>query len=246
MTMIITTSWDDGHPLDLRLASLLDRYQIAGTFYIPRHSQLQTLSSAEVAALSKRFEIGAHTLDHLALTTLDDKAANDQINGSKQWVEDTTGTECRMFCPPLGKFNAKHQQMIERTGFRGFRSVEMGSIAAPTLQRRLWAMPTTIQSHPHRSLAYWKNAIRRRRIGALVQCFRLHSTRSWTERANWFLNQAASCDGVFHLWGHSWEIEDNAQWASFEEVLATLGKRIQSGEAITMANGEICEQRSLA
>lgn len=31
--LIITTSWDDGHPLDLKIAELLDKYGINGTFY---------------------------------------------------------------------------------------------------------------------------------------------------------------------------------------------------------------------
>ena len=33
---IITTSWDDGHPLDFKLAELLNKYNLKGTFYIPR------------------------------------------------------------------------------------------------------------------------------------------------------------------------------------------------------------------
>ena len=32
----ITTSWDDGHTLDLRLADLLDKYDLRGTFYVAR------------------------------------------------------------------------------------------------------------------------------------------------------------------------------------------------------------------
>ena len=30
----VTTSWDDGHRLDLRLAEILDEYQLPATFYI--------------------------------------------------------------------------------------------------------------------------------------------------------------------------------------------------------------------
>jgi hypothetical protein len=31
----ITTSWDDGHPSDLRLADLLHKHSLRGTFYVP-------------------------------------------------------------------------------------------------------------------------------------------------------------------------------------------------------------------
>ena len=34
---LVTTSWDDGHPLDIRLAEMLARYGVLGTFYIPMH-----------------------------------------------------------------------------------------------------------------------------------------------------------------------------------------------------------------
>ena len=34
---IVTTSWDDGHKLDLKLAALLKKYNIKGTFYISPH-----------------------------------------------------------------------------------------------------------------------------------------------------------------------------------------------------------------
>jgi len=32
---IVTTSWDDGHPSDLKLAELLREYDVPATFYIP-------------------------------------------------------------------------------------------------------------------------------------------------------------------------------------------------------------------
>ena len=34
--LIVTTSWDDGSRLDLKLAELLEKYGISGTFYVPK------------------------------------------------------------------------------------------------------------------------------------------------------------------------------------------------------------------
>ena len=31
--------------------------------------------------------------------------------------------------------------------------------------------------------------------------------------------------GVFHLWGHSWEISQHNQWAALERVLAYVAHR---------------------
>src|SRR5687768_14224449 len=99
---IITTSWDDGHPLDLRIAEMLTRYGLTGTFYIPRSISTGVMSDVQLRDLSTQFEIGAHTLNHVFLTDTDSATARDEISGSKKWVEDTTGRPCTVFCPPAG------------------------------------------------------------------------------------------------------------------------------------------------
>ena len=78
----ITTSWDDGHPLDLRIAELLNEFGLTGTFYIARDYLPERLSDAQVAALSKRHEIGAHTLTHPMLDRIPAAAAYQEISGS--------------------------------------------------------------------------------------------------------------------------------------------------------------------
>lgn len=42
----ITTSWDDGHPLDLRVAELLSEYHLQGTFYVPIAAEAGTITPA--------------------------------------------------------------------------------------------------------------------------------------------------------------------------------------------------------
>ena len=67
-TPLITTSWDDGHPLDFRVAEMLSRHNLRGTFYVPRTADNATMSAAEVRELGASFELGAHTLAHVDLT----------------------------------------------------------------------------------------------------------------------------------------------------------------------------------
>ena len=31
--------------------------------------------------------------------------------------------------------------------------------------------------------------------------------------------------GVFHIWGHSWELEEGGLWSAFEEVLRYVARR---------------------
>ena len=41
----ITTSWDDGHPLDFRVADFAYGVRACGTFYVPKESDRVTMSA---------------------------------------------------------------------------------------------------------------------------------------------------------------------------------------------------------
>ncbi len=69
--MIFTTSWDDGYLSDLRIAEILEKYGATGTFYVcpqGQHNQ-KMLSEKQVLELSKKHEIGAHTILHPHVVT---------------------------------------------------------------------------------------------------------------------------------------------------------------------------------
>src|SRR5690348_5067659 len=121
--LVITTSWDDGHPLDLRVAELLCRYNLPGTFYVPRSICTATMTPAQVRELSVGFEIGAHTLHHVDLLGVDATRAREEIAGSKAWVEDVTGRPCPMFCPPRGRFARRDLRLSREAGYVGVRTV---------------------------------------------------------------------------------------------------------------------------
>ena len=84
--MIITTSWDDGHVLDLRIATMLDRYNIKGTFYIAREYVDKRMTDEQLRDLSQRHELGAHTLNHPTLTEIDDNISKNENYGIKGMV----------------------------------------------------------------------------------------------------------------------------------------------------------------
>jgi peptidoglycan-N-acetylglucosamine deacetylase len=244
----ITTSWDDGHPLDLRLAEMLARHALRATFYIPRHCPPRaTLSLEQLRELSQSFEIGAHTLDHVFLTDAPDDLARREIIDSKKWVEDVTGKPCRVFCPPAGKFSPRHVEWVREAGYAGFRTVELLSLDRPRLWKGsdLLELPTTVHAFPHRAKTYAKNAVRRRSVSNLWRYIRHGATSSdWGGLAERLLDRAARIGGLFHLWGHSWEIEETAQWQRLEEVLAMLGRYAGAGRTLT--NGEVCAEHAAA
>lgn len=237
----ITTSWDDGHPLDLRLAEMLDRHGLPATFYIPRRCPPRpTLDETQIRELSTRFEIGAHTINHTFLTETADDVAKREIFDSKKWVEDVTGKACQMFCPPAGKFAARHAGWIQEAGYAGFRTVELLSLGHPRrLASGLLELPTTIHAFPHGRKTYAKNALRRKSAGNLWRMIR-HGGGDWTQTAASLLARAARTGGHFHLWGHSWELEETAQWERLERVLTILGEYAKAGVART--NDELCAE----
>lgn len=234
----ITTSWDDGHPLDLRVAEMLDRHGLPGTFYVPRASDRETMSPAMVRELGESFEIGAHTLTHANLLLASDPEARREIAGSRAWVEDRTGRPCAMFCPPEGKYARRHLRMIREAGFAGVRTVELVSLDAPRGVGGLRLMPTTVQAHPHGRACFARNFARRAALGNLRLYLRHGRSGDWGDLAGSLLREVLTRGGVFHLWGHSWEIEEAGQWRRLDEVLRLLGQFV--GGATALTNGQLC------
>jgi peptidoglycan-N-acetylglucosamine deacetylase len=233
----ITTSWDDGHPLDGRVAELLTKYGLRGTFYVPMAAETGTMSAAQVRELSAAFEVGAHTLHHVDLTGATEAEAWEEIAGSKSWVEDSTGRPCPLFCPPRGRFAYRHLRLIRRAGYVGVRGVELLSTAFPGARADLLLLPTTVQAYPHGLAAYARNGVKRAAFRPLWRCLTHCRSADWAELARSLLRAALTCGGVFHLWGHSWEIERAGLWQRLEEVLRYTAQF--TGQAPALTNSEV-------
>lgn len=235
----ITTSWDDGHPLDCRVAELLAKFGLPGTFYVPRIGEHETMTTTQLRDLSSTFEIGAHTLHHTELTAATDQQAWHEITGSKAWLEDSTGKACPMFCPPKGQFTRRHLNLIQQAGFKGVRSVELLSLSYPRRIAGLMVLPTTIQAHPHALVAYAKNSIKRASFKNLWRYIVHGRSTDWVKLARSLLSQAIKHGGVFHLWGHSWEVQKNGQWQRLEEVLRLMSDFTNQSRSVT--NLQVCQ-----
>jgi peptidoglycan/xylan/chitin deacetylase (PgdA/CDA1 family) len=70
---------------------------------------------------ASRIEIGAHTVTHPILTSLDDETARLEITAGKADLEEITGRSVRLFAYPNGKpgmdFDARHAAMVREAGF---------------------------------------------------------------------------------------------------------------------------------
>lgn len=221
--MLFTTSWDDGHPSDERVAALLRKYGATGTFYFAKeHEHLDAPHDPGfVRELSHGMEIGAHTLTHRNLPPLGDAEAREEIAGSKAWLEDLLGAECAMFCYPRGRRDARIETIVADAGFRGARSTDNFRFS----HGDPFAVPSTLHVYPFPlrpvlgrrafdPLVRWAPDLRR--LGVPVAAW-----RGWLPLATSLFDAAlARNEPWFHLRGHSWEIDAYDMWGPFEEFLA--------------------------
>jgi len=220
---IVTTSWDDGHPLDLKLAELLLKFGIRGTFYVsPRNQEHTVMSKAEIRQLSKSFDIGSHTMTHPDLRRLNDIDLNKEIRGSKIELESTIGAPVNMFCYPRGKHNQRVRNAVADAGFLGARTMREFSLKPG--QDRL-QMATTLLAYP---LPIWiriRHEVRSFNWRGLSILCREGIYKSWVELACYLFEEALKIGGVWHLWGHSWEIEENGLLYDLEKVIRFVANR---------------------
>ena len=227
----VTTSWDDGHVLDMRLAALLKKYGVKGTFYIaPMNREIapeNRLTDEQVSELSRDFEIGAHTMTHPRLPQTEDAAARGEIADSKVYLEKVTGNEIRSFCYPRGEYGSQHVGMVRDAGYAYARTIRRYSLeAAPPFES-----PTTVHAYDHWSYIWPTLKIARFKP---FRFLRLH--HRWDRQATFLFDRAMREGGVFHLWGHSWEIEKKRDWERLEAVLKYISAR---RDVTYHANGEL-------
>jgi peptidoglycan/xylan/chitin deacetylase (PgdA/CDA1 family) len=236
MTPAFTTSWDDGHPLDLRLANLLARYRFKGTFYVPTvRSEWPLMPKGDVRELDAMgMEIGSHTVNHAILPELSENDARSELSESRRTLEDLLGKRVAAFCFPKGRFNGRTCALVREAGYAigrttvGFRTDRDFDPSR---------MPVSAQLVPHRPAIHLRHALKEANVRGLLNWFgacRLESDLlCLCER---MMRQASRCGGVFHLWGHSWEVEQLGLWSELEQILkmaAALGFEARTNSEVT-------------
>lgn len=217
-TILVTTSWDDGHRLDMRIAALLKKYELPGTFYVaPQNREFPAadlLNESQVRGLARIFEIGGHTLTHPRLAQLSLAEAEAEIRGCKQHLETLLQKEVKSFCYPGGSYTPANVKQVEAAGFIMARTVRRYAFMPG---KKPFELPTTLHAYDH-WLDLW-------RILKLVQynpmtCWRMF--RRWDLVAMRMFDQVRREGGMFHLWGHSWEIDRHGDWEKLERVFAYI------------------------
>jgi peptidoglycan/xylan/chitin deacetylase (PgdA/CDA1 family) len=108
------------------LVARLDR--MSGT----HHDALMLTPDMIVALERNGIDIGAHTISHPILTSLDDDSARVEIAAGKGQLEALIGKPVRLFAYPNGKvgqdFDARHVEMVRQAGFFAAFTTAAGAI----------------------------------------------------------------------------------------------------------------------
>jgi peptidoglycan-N-acetylglucosamine deacetylase len=238
--IIVTTSWDDGDPLDLRLAEMLCVRALPGSFFVPLAGPdgKPTLCPGDLRSLqAEGFEIGAHTVSHRTLAPLKGEQLWTEVHRSKDVLENMLGHNVPMFCYPKGSYNQRTIRAVEKAGFEGARTVRMLS---RSLAFKRYEMPTTVQAYPHTPLNYLRNLGKQGDFPSLYRYVTdLHRCENWAQLGKKLFDQVLRQGGIWHLYGHSWELEELSLWDQLAELLDYIAGR--PGVAY-LTNGQVLRQ----
>jgi peptidoglycan/xylan/chitin deacetylase (PgdA/CDA1 family) len=250
--VFVTTSWDDADRSGLKVADVLNRHGLRGTFYVPtgRLGHDPFFTAADLRTLSVAgFEIGAHTVSHAILTEIGPEELKHEVGDCKVVLQQILGAEVTMFCYPKGRFNAEVVSAVKLAGYRGSRGTQM--LDSTSVFDR-FAMPTTVQAYPHRRSNYVRNLIRLGAFGALFESVPdLVGFDGWLELGKKRFDRVMSHGGIWHLYGHPWEIEKLGLWEQLGEMLQYVSNRsgveyVTNGQLLELVMGSVPGKTGLA
>jgi len=236
-TRIVTTSWDDGDICDLRVAELLQARAMRGTFYVPIEpfNGNPALSHNDLRSLcSEGFEIGGHGVAHEIMSEISAQKANQVVRTCKDILEDTLGQQLRMFCYPRGRYTRHVVEALKSAGYEGARTVRL---LATEIRCSPFDLPTSIQVYPHTRVEYLRNLGRARNFSGLYDYVTsLNLAAGWLGIGKKLFDRVLDQGGVWHMWGHSWEVDQLNLWDEMREMLDYVSGR---EDVLYLNNGDV-------
>lgn len=232
--LIITTSWDDGHPLDFKIAELLDKFGINGTFYVPcKNSENIVMDDSQLRNLAGKFEIGGHTVNHLYLNTLNRSEAKYEIYGCKTILQEKLGKEISAFCFPGGKYSKRDINLVKSAEFLFARTANLLHSSIDINQSLI---KTSTQAYNHNYSTLIKHCAKSFLFSPIIKYnFFTQYDRNFRKLSEAVLADSRNGSGVYHLWGHSWEIEKFGLWNELTETFRMLANE---NDALFLSNTE--------
>jgi len=197
---MVAISFDDYHPLNTKIADLLEQYGLKATFYIETATPE---ARSQIAELSSRgHEIGCHTIHHPSdMKALHHVEVVSEVEGAKSMIEGITGKPCTTFAYPRGRFNDDVVEIVRRAGFTHARTTHVLKTEWDDPLR----MPTTVHLYDGR---------------------KEYNERDWSSLSRFYMEHVIKNGGTFSVWGHASEIERDRMWERLDYLLAFIKKSI--------------------
>jgi peptidoglycan/xylan/chitin deacetylase (PgdA/CDA1 family) len=227
-----TVSFDDGVTQDLRLLELLDRYGVKGTFNLNSGLMgvddsldlglgnlvsFNRIDADKISHCYNNHEVGAHTLRHLNLKGLPSRVQMHEIIRDIQQLEQLTGKSVTGLAYPYGSYNETTIELLRLAGIRYARTIQ-SSQGFGLPENPLMLHPTCHYMDPD--------------LVRLTDDF-LNKKEPWEVIYNLVRPMK-----IFHVWGHSYEMDAYNNWDTMETLLKTVSGREDVWHA---TNGEIME-----
>lgn len=223
--------------MDLRLADLLKEYGIKGTFYVPLQNwERVVIDRSDLRLLAQYAEIGGHTRNHISLTSLSDIMLEDEIRGCKLDLEDILGNPVRTFCYPGGDYNRRVRNVVINAGFLCARTTKE---FVTNLMDDPWRMATTLQAFPQRPFIRFCHSLTFGDFRSTGKFLLADPRKDWVTLAMTLFDNVVARGGVWHLWGHSWELEEYGLWDELRRILEFVSHRI---DVQYLTNGELVKK----
>jgi peptidoglycan/xylan/chitin deacetylase (PgdA/CDA1 family) len=129
----IVLTFDDGYPQDFTAARpLLAQRHWPGVLNLAVRNLLDgKLSVPQIRLMIRQgWEVDAHTINHIDLTTLGPAGLRHEVAGSRQWIRRRFHVPVAFFCYPSGRYNARVIAAVRAAGFLG-ATVEGAGSASP-------------------------------------------------------------------------------------------------------------------
>ncbi|MBN8217431.1 MAG: polysaccharide deacetylase family protein, partial [Spirochaetes bacterium] len=191
-------SWDDGIESDVRAAQLMKKHGWRASFFFNKHSKLLERSQ-ELEALG--MEVASHSWSHPAYWLQTPERCRDESLACRTLLEEKTGHPVISFAYPFNygaAWDAEGDYVLRAQRVAGYLAGRSTANGPTTLDAM--GEPLALKTDSHFL------APRERLLEA------------W-ERA------AKASRGIFYIWGHTYEMVKDSDWAAYEGNLEFFGRK---------------------